>query len=57
VYLKRQGHGTASVSFEDVSVRHYVRKEFPDLSDRWEKYTAEFTAPEDADLGRVRIVV
>jgi len=57
VYLKRRGDGTASVNFENVAGTQYGHQEFPGLSDRWAKYTAEFTAPEDTDSGRVRIGV
>jgi alpha-N-arabinofuranosidase len=57
VYLKRRGSGSAWVEFEKLGGPTYVRQDFPQVSDDWERYTADFTAPEDTDSGRVRIGV
>ncbi len=57
VYLKSQGAGSAWVEFATPGKPPYARKEFPDLSENWDKYVAEFTSPEETDLGRVRIAV
>src|SRR5579872_534274 len=57
VYLKRQGVGKAWVELDKLGGPLYGRTEFPDLSDRWEKYTAEFTSPEDTTAARIRIGV
>lgn len=56
VYLKRRGMGGAFVEF-GRSGQAYGRSNFENLSDMWSKFTAEFTAPEDTDEGRVRIGV
>ncbi len=55
VYLKSRGTGKAWVEFDKLGGPLYGRKEFTNLSDRWEKYSAEFTAPEDTSAARVRI--
>jgi alpha-N-arabinofuranosidase len=55
VYLKRAGRGPAWVEFGSLGKPPYARQDFPGVSDQWEKYSAEFTAPEDTDHGRVRI--
>jgi len=55
VYLKRSGKGAAWVEFDSLGKSVYARQEFPSVSDRWNKYSAQFTAPEDTDHGRVRI--
>ena len=57
VYLKRRGSGTAWVEFERLGASQYARHNFPEVSEDWQKYSAEFTAPEDTDSGRVRIGV
>jgi alpha-L-arabinofuranosidase len=57
VYLKRRGSGSAWVEFEKLGGPVYGRKDFPNLSDQWEKYSTEFVASEDTDEGRVRIAV
>lgn len=54
-YFKRRGVGKAWVEFDKLGGPLYGRKEFPELSDTWQKYTAEFTAPEDAVVARIRI--
>ena len=56
VYLKHRGSGAASVEF-DRRGQAYGRTEFNNLSEVWSKYTANFTASEDTDEGRVRIAV
>lgn len=57
VYLKRRGSGSAWVQFEKLGGPTYARQAFAQVSDGWERYTADFTAPEDTDNGRVRIGV
>ena len=57
VYLKRRGGGSAWVEFENLRGPTYARQEFPQVSEDWQRYTADFTAPEDTDSGRVRIGV
>ena len=57
VYLKLRGQGTARVEFESVSGASYGRQEFAAISDQWAKYTAEFTASEATQKGRVRLAV
>ena len=55
VYLKQSSTGTAWVEFEKLGGPVYARRDLPSLSPKWQKYTAEFVAPEDTDQGRVRI--
>ena len=55
VYLKRSGTGTCWVEFASLGKSSYARQDFSGVSDRWNRYSAEFTAPEDTDHGRVRI--
>jgi alpha-N-arabinofuranosidase len=57
VYLKRRGSGTAWVEFQRLGEPTYARQDFPQVVNDWERYTADFTAPEDTDSGRVRIGV
>ncbi len=57
VYLKRRGSGRAGVEFASVGGPVYARTDFPELSEKWQKYTAEFTAPADTHAGWVRITV
>lgn len=57
VYLKQRGSGRAWVDIEKLQGPRYVRQEFPKLNERWQKYTAEFTAPEDTKAARIRIAV
>jgi len=57
VYLKRRGSGSAWVEFERLGRPAYARQDFPQVADDWERYTADFTAPEDTDSGRLRIGV
>jgi len=57
VYLKRRGKVSAWVEFESLGGPPYARQDFREVSEDWEKRTAEFTAPEDTDNGRVRIGV
>jgi alpha-N-arabinofuranosidase len=64
VYMRKHGTGKGFVEidkgptqnqFDNLWGRIYLHKDFDVASDRWEKYTAEFTAPEDTSQGRVRI--
>lgn len=55
VYLKKRGTGKAFVEIDKLGGPVYIRKDFTSLSGRWNKYSAEFTAPEDTMQGRVRI--
>jgi alpha-N-arabinofuranosidase len=57
VYLKHRGNGGAWVEFGERSRPAYVRKDFTELSDQWQKNTAHFTAPESTSDGQVRIGV
>ncbi|MFN7999004.1 MAG: alpha-L-arabinofuranosidase C-terminal domain-containing protein [Bryobacteraceae bacterium] len=54
-YLKRSGTGPAWVEFSALGKPAYARQEFPNVSERWVRFAAEFTAPEDTNHGRVRI--
>jgi alpha-L-arabinofuranosidase len=55
VYLKCRGKGRAFVELDRLGGPRYGRKEYTALSERWQKYTAEFTAPEDTSAARIRI--
>ncbi len=55
VYLKARGTGKAWVEFDKLGGPLFARQEFDRLSDGWEKYTAEFTSPEDTSEARLRI--
>jgi alpha-N-arabinofuranosidase len=55
VYLRKHGTGKGFVEIDRQGGPNYLHKDFDLASDRWEKYTAEFTAPEDTSQGRVRI--
>ncbi len=55
VYLRKQGTGKAFVDVDKLGGPVYFHKDFADLSPHWEKYTAEFTVPEDTAQGRLRI--
>jgi alpha-N-arabinofuranosidase len=58
VYLKGQGPGSAWAEFDSRDAGSpYGRAEFGQPGDAWKKYSADFTAPEDTDAGRVRIAV
>lgn len=57
VYLKQRGAGKAWVDFEKLEGPRYAHQEFPRLANRWERYTTEFTAPEDTNQARIRIAV
>lgn len=57
-YLKSHGKHAAWVEFSNVWKKGiYDRTDFANLSDGWAKYTAEFTAPETTDDGRIGIEV
>jgi alpha-N-arabinofuranosidase len=56
VYLKRRGAGHAWVQIDRPQGPQYGRLEIP-VSDHWQKYGLEFTAPEDTKVGRVHIAV
>ena len=55
VYLRKHGTGKGFVEIDKLKGPTYLHKDFDLASDRWEKYTAEFTAPENTSTGRVRI--
>ncbi len=57
VFLKLNGHGTASVDFEDINGTSYGHGDFSTLTADWAKYTTDFTAPAQTTRGRVRISV
>jgi alpha-L-arabinofuranosidase len=55
VYMRKLGTGKGFVEVDRLGGTVYLHKDF-DLADHdWEKYSAEFTAPEDTSAGRVRI--
>jgi alpha-N-arabinofuranosidase len=55
VYMRKHGTGRGFVEFDKLRGPIYLHKDFDLADDRWEKYTAEFTAPEATSQGRVRI--
>ena len=55
VYLRKHGTGKGFVEIDKLRGPVYLHKDFEVADDRWEKHTAEFTAPEDTAQGRVRI--
>ncbi len=55
VYMRKHGTGKGFVEIGKLGGPNYLHKDFDLASDRWEKSTAEFTAPEDVSQGRVRI--
>jgi alpha-N-arabinofuranosidase len=57
VFLKRRGSGKAYVELDKLRGPVFGRRQFDEISDRWQKYTAEFTAPEDTNKARIRIAV
>ncbi len=57
VYLKRQGAGKVWVQLEKAGGQVYGRQEFTEISDHWEKYSAEFIPSEDTATARVQIGV
>ncbi|MGI9071570.1 MAG: alpha-L-arabinofuranosidase C-terminal domain-containing protein [Bryobacteraceae bacterium] len=57
VFLKRRGSGKAFVELDKLRGPVYGHRQFGDISDQWQKYTAEFTSPEDTDKARLRIAV
>ncbi len=58
VYLKGQGAGSAWVDFDSRDAASpYGHADFGRPGETWKKYSAEFTATEDTDMGRVRIAM
>lgn len=57
VYLKGRGTGKAWVEFDKLGGLLLGRKEFPEISDSWEKHSAEFVSSVDNDDARIRIGV
>jgi alpha-L-arabinofuranosidase len=55
VYLKRRGAVSAWIDFDRVGGALYRHQEIRDISERWEKASGEFIAPEDRRQGRMRI--
>jgi len=66
VYLRKRGTGKGFVEIDSgtgkffaqtdkLKAPAYLHKDFELAGDDWEKYTAEFTSPEDTSQGRVRI--
>jgi alpha-N-arabinofuranosidase len=66
VYLRKRGTGKGFVEIDSGTGKFFAETEKPKLSaylhkdfelagDDWEKYTADFTAPENTSEGRVRI--
>jgi len=56
VYLKRRGAGSAWVEFDRLRGPRYALQKIP-VSDQWQKFTGEFTAPEDTKEARIHIGV
>lgn len=57
VFLKGRGHGKAFVELDNLRWPVYGHQQFETISQEWQKYTAQFTAPEDTDKARIRIGV
>jgi alpha-L-arabinofuranosidase len=57
VYLKQRGAGKVWVELDRLGGAPYGHQEFSQLSDHWEKYSAEFTPSEDTKEARLRIGV
>lgn len=55
VYMRKQGKGKGFVEVDKLGGPVYFHKDFDVAGEQWEKYTAEFIAPEDTTVGRVRI--
>ncbi len=55
VYMRKHGTGRGFVEFDKLRGPIYLHKDFDLADDRWEKYTAEFTAPEATSQGRIGI--
>jgi alpha-N-arabinofuranosidase len=55
VYLRKKGTGKGFVEIDKLKGPVYFHKDFYVAGERWEKYSAEFTIPEDTSEGRVRI--
>jgi alpha-N-arabinofuranosidase len=55
VYLRKHGTGKGFVEIDKRGGPNYLHQDFDLANDRWDKYSAEFTAPEDTSEGRVRI--
>lgn len=56
VYLKRRGAGNAWVEFDRLQGPRYALQKIS-VSDQWQKFTGEFTAPEDTKEARIHIGV
>jgi alpha-N-arabinofuranosidase len=55
VYMRKLGTGKGFVEVDSLGGPVYLHQDF-DLPDgRWDKYSAEFTAPEDTRVARMRI--
>jgi alpha-N-arabinofuranosidase len=55
VYMRKLGAGRGFVEIDRLGGPVYLHKDF-NLSDaHWDKFTAQFTAPEDTKIARVRI--
>jgi alpha-N-arabinofuranosidase len=55
VYMRKHGTGRGFVEVDQLGGPVYFHKDFDVAAEGWEKYTAEFTVPEDTSKGRVRI--
>jgi len=55
VYMRKQGTGKGFVEVDSLSGPVYLHKDFDIADERWDKYTVDFTAPEDTKKARVRI--
>ena len=57
VYLKLRGTGEAWVELDKNGSALAPRQEFTGISDRWQKFTAEFTPSDDTKNARIQIGV
>jgi hypothetical protein len=53
--MRKHGTGRGFVEVDQLGGPVYFHKDFDVAAEGWEKYTAEFTVPEDTSKGRVRI--
>jgi len=53
--MRKQGTGKGFVEVDSLSGPVYLHKDFDIADERWDKYTVDFTAPEDTKKARVRI--
>jgi hypothetical protein len=57
VFMKRRASGKVYVELDKLRGPVVDRRQFDKISYEWQKYTTEFTAPEDTVTARIRIAV